>query len=282
MARYSVIQYVPDPVTDERINVGVLVFDEAGVGARFVRTWDRVKSFGGADVSFLRHFARAVDAATGSQQPLPIEPQGITQAVLETAAGEWKNTIQITPPRASTLGREALLDDVSRRFLRERVPQKRVRDRRAAAALAANSLARALSQEGSRNPMRYVHRNYAVEGSYENHDLDVALANGRLGLGVIGMSFEGGNAAQLGQEVAATAWTLDDVRKANAKLPLAVVALPPRGRSKTYDRARVLFADLGADVVTEDEVDDWAADAARKSGVFHSRASSRSGATSRR
>jgi hypothetical protein len=39
-ARYSVIQYLPDPATDERINFGVLAFGDGDhLYARFVRNW---------------------------------------------------------------------------------------------------------------------------------------------------------------------------------------------------------------------------------------------------
>jgi Protein of unknown function (DUF3037) len=265
------IQYVPDPIADERINVGVLVIDAEGITSRFVRTWDRVKSFGGADVAFLRDFARKVEAIGGPHPALPIDPNGITEDLLATAPGKWKNSIQITHPRASTLCGGDLLDEVARRFLRERVPQKRVRDRRAAAAIAAASLGQALLNEGLRKPEKYVHRNYEIEGRFEDHSFDVALANGALGLGVLAMSFESGNATQLRREVQATAWTIDDVLREHRDLPLAVVALPPRSRSKTYDHAVELFGELGADVVPEHEIEAWAEEAAEQADFRHTR-----------
>src|SRR5579885_3191655 len=36
---YTVVQYVPDPVADERINAGVIVFSRDRVAARFVKNW---------------------------------------------------------------------------------------------------------------------------------------------------------------------------------------------------------------------------------------------------
>ena len=56
-AFYSIVQYVPDPVIDERINVGVIVFGEGRVMSRFVDNWRRVRNFGSEGIAFLRKFA---------------------------------------------------------------------------------------------------------------------------------------------------------------------------------------------------------------------------------
>ena len=46
-SRYSIIQYVPNPIADERIHIGVLAFDENLVKVSFLKNWQRVKDFGG-------------------------------------------------------------------------------------------------------------------------------------------------------------------------------------------------------------------------------------------
>ena len=58
-SHYSIVQYVPDPIADERINVGVIATGENGtVRVRFLGHWQRVHQFGRGDVSFLQEFAR--------------------------------------------------------------------------------------------------------------------------------------------------------------------------------------------------------------------------------
>jgi Protein of unknown function (DUF3037) len=263
-SRYSVIQYLPDPATDERINIGVLAFGDEEMHARFVRDWRRVTSFGGPEVGFLKGFARQVEASTAAQRGLLEGQEGLDQAALEAAAGEWLNSIQVTAPRASTLAPEPLVEDVARRFLRQTIaPAKRGRDRRAAAGAASRSLVAALRVEGSRKPERYLRRNEVVQGSLDAHEFDVALANGSPKLGVLAMSFELRSPNELSREVGANAWTIDDVTNA-LDLEIAVVALPPRSQSKTYDHAVNLFESLGADVVPEPEIDDWASDVAHE------------------
>ena len=57
-SRYSVIQYVPNPIADERINIGVLAFNEQVVKVHFLSRWDRVRDFGQVkDIDFLQNFA---------------------------------------------------------------------------------------------------------------------------------------------------------------------------------------------------------------------------------
>src|SRR5215204_5185211 len=103
-SRYSVIQYLPDPATDERINFGVLAYGGGEAYARFVRDWRRIRGFGGQDTLFLREFARDVEASTSSQGRLPLfGAETLDPDELILSVGTWKNSIQLTEPRASTL-----------------------------------------------------------------------------------------------------------------------------------------------------------------------------------
>ena len=47
---YSVIQFVPDPVADERMNAGVVVFGNGRILVRFVENWGRLQRFSNQDV----------------------------------------------------------------------------------------------------------------------------------------------------------------------------------------------------------------------------------------
>ena len=44
-ARYSVLQYLPDPLAGESINVGLIAWNENRVRTRFLRDWKRVQCF---------------------------------------------------------------------------------------------------------------------------------------------------------------------------------------------------------------------------------------------
>ncbi len=57
-AQYTVVKYVPDPTIGERMNFGVITWDESRMCSRFLENWHRVQAFGREDIKFLRNFAR--------------------------------------------------------------------------------------------------------------------------------------------------------------------------------------------------------------------------------
>jgi hypothetical protein len=102
---FSVVQYVPDPITNERMNVGVLVFGDGQVRARFTSDWKRVEDFGSADAAEVRDAVRDVGR--------------LTEEGVKAAAGRWLNSIQLTQPSASLRDPEVLLVDATGRYIGE-------------------------------------------------------------------------------------------------------------------------------------------------------------------
>jgi hypothetical protein len=263
-ARYSVVQFVPDPVADERINVGVIAFGPGDeVYARFLRNWSRVRHFGTKDIAFLQEFAKSVTEAT-SETTLPglgkYEP--ITEALVERMVN-WNNSIQLTEPRASLRPAAELVDEMARKFLRE--PPRRTRgfrDRRAAVALAKNMVREALFDQAGAGAEDLVKTHYTLQGNLDEHQFDLAVANGLVLSAAQGLSFEVPPTGELAKDIDATAWAIDDVKKKDRTVPLAVIALPPKTKSRTFERAVRVFEGLKADVVLEEDVPDWASDVA--------------------
>src|SRR6266496_1389754 len=118
-SHYTVVHYVPDPISDERINVGVLVFGDGRIRSRFLSSWRRVQQFGTGDVSFVRDFASRIEQTTGLQPPIdePVGREALTETRLRQMIGRWVNSIQFSEPKASLLAPERLLDEMCRRFL---------------------------------------------------------------------------------------------------------------------------------------------------------------------
>ena len=143
-SRYSVIQYVPNPIADERINIGVLVFDEQAVRVHFLQSWDRVRCFGlSEDIEVLKNFAHEMGEVT--KEGLLFPGDRLTnipahERLVKVARG-WRNGIQFTEPRGSLAGVEQLLDELALTYLLE-PPEKRqkLRDRQAAAKVATASV----------------------------------------------------------------------------------------------------------------------------------------------
>ncbi len=259
---YTVVQYVPDPIADERINIGVITYDGARLCSRFLGTWRRVQGFGDQDIGFLRSFASIITEASGEQ--LLIHELGrpvIDRAKVEGMSGSWINSIQFTPPRASTRDAGALLHEVAGRFLREQPPKQHAgRDRRAAGALAIVSVREAVVEcRGLGVAKEFVRRNWDVMGHVDSHKFDVVVRNGAPIYAAHGISFEVGLPRDLAKDVAAVAWAFDDVRQRLPDLPLALVALPPiQPDFVPYQRARKMTTALRVQLVLPNRVEGWA------------------------
>ncbi|MCZ6691554.1 MAG: DUF3037 domain-containing protein [Planctomycetota bacterium] len=258
---YTIVQYVPDPIADERINVGVIVFRGELVKTRFVTSWRRARSFGDQDIAFLREFVDQFQEEPSTQLRLPgmEETVRINEKALREISNKWINSIQLTEPRASLQEPEALLSDMSERFLRQEITaSKPHRDRRTAVRMAAESIESALVKNLGEQARQYLKRRSPVRGTYEEHVFDVAVVNGGTMLAVQGISFEGPDSEELLEEVHSVAWKVDDVRREQKELPLAVFALPPSNGSKSFELAKRICEGLGADFVTEADAENWA------------------------
>jgi hypothetical protein len=121
-SRYSVIQYVPNPIADERINIGVLVSDEQDVRVRFLQNWERVRNFGlSEDIDLLKKFAHEMQEVTKDGLLFPGDyPSDLPrhERLMKVAYG-WMNGIQVTEPRGSLASVEQLLEDMTQTYLLE-------------------------------------------------------------------------------------------------------------------------------------------------------------------
>jgi hypothetical protein len=115
---YSQIQYVPNALTGERINFGVVAVDSQGCRFHFVRDWRRAAAFGGEDVGFLREFAD--DALSKGSSWFSLGTDN-SPALIAEVLRHWHNKIQFTELRPSTKARDELLADVSALFLKGEV-----------------------------------------------------------------------------------------------------------------------------------------------------------------
>lgn len=262
-AYYSVIQFLPDALSDERVNIGVVAFGDGGVKVHFLSRWERVKRFGG-DVGFLRDFASQFSADL-EQPPLPLADFETVSAWREEQireiAKEWMGAIQLTEPRGSLASVDTLVGDMAKLYLHESKPPARTRDKREASKLAAASLKRALDARFGKSAADFIKRNDSVAGRFDRHVFDVVVRNGEIYCAAQGVSFDAGNEAAAQRDLDATAWIVDDVRKQYAELPVAVVAIPPSKKaSKAFGKARTIFDGLKADFVLERGLEEWARD----------------------
>jgi Protein of unknown function (DUF3037) len=229
-SQFSVIQYVPDPIADERINIGVLAFDDNVTRVKFLSHWERVRCFDSSqDLSFLKSFAARMEHASLKGLLYPgDEDSGLSRKErLVKVSREWANSIQFTEPAGSLEPVDDLLLGAADDYLIEPPVKepKKLRDRQGAAQVVAKQIKDLLYERFDETRARKLLKTkYSLEGSDMVHKFDVAVANGTPFFALHGISFEVNTPETT---VGSVAYMLIDTIKAKPTLPIAVIALPP-------------------------------------------------------
>jgi len=258
---YSVIRYVPNPITEESVNIGVVVFgDGAPPQFRFLDNWRRAQAFGGERTGFLRDFAK--DAQERNLELFDSDVHW-DEAKLQRALGKWHNSIQFTPPRGSLKASDVLLKQMAGLYLGSAVsqaePRSPARGRHYAAAIALRHVREAIRERfGLPGVRALIAKDPVLKGQYGEHEFDLLLKNGHALLAANALSFSVPDTIALRRDVDATAFALEDVKRKIEDLRTGVVVVPPSGASSLYDRSKRMFAKLGVEVVEEKAVPAWA------------------------
>jgi Protein of unknown function (DUF3037) len=272
-SQYSVIQFVPDPIADERINFGVLVFDEDEVVVRFLNNWERVRCFGMADIDFLKKFAHEMNEVTASGLLFPGDRQNSDlpkQDRLMRVSQGWMNSIQFSEPHASLEPIDALVEDAVKTYLREPQVEAKsmLRDRQAAARIVTSGIRASLKQKFGDKAKELLRKGYALPGQQKEHKFDVTVANGKPLLSAHGISFEVQTPEMV---IDSLAFMISDLKKSQPDFPLAIVALPPKDDSSEYRRLQKIYTKtmhvyhhFGATVLEEEQISDWTSDHLKK------------------
>lgn len=249
---YSVLQYIPDPVRDERVNFGVLAFGGGVVRRVFLSNWARVRNFAQSDVAFLKR--------------LVYEAGDWDEAGIRRLAGQWTGSIQITAPSASLLTPDELVLDASKRFLIDSVPATLGYRPRATAIGTARTWVKEKLKERVGGRWRALLRDekYHLPGAHKAYEFDIAVGNGRPFFALQALSFEVPNTKPLEKEIEATAWRVKEVHEASPGLPIGVFTLPPDGagnnRFRLFRAAQQIFSDLDVEVIGEERLPAWASE----------------------
>ncbi len=264
-SKYSIVQYVPNPIADERINIGVVAFDDNDVRVQFLNNWSRVQAFGGEDIHFLRDFAKQMNSAASESLLFPgDEPNGTPKHErLKKIARGWINSIQFTEPRGSLEDVESLLEDIAQTYLVNVVPVKTKRNRQDAARITTSIIRTTLTSYDDKPALKKMLKNdFPVKGSHKEHTFDAVVANGQPYLVAHGISFEVHPPETLQDSIS---WMILDVKESDPKLPIGIVALSPKQEwpdyeklNKVYKTTISTYRSLGAEVLQENEVQRWA------------------------
>ena len=115
ISKFSVLQFAPDLIADEKVNVGILCWQKNRIILRVLKDWRRVRSFAGNDA-----------ACTYIEKLLVGLEEGIAKIIkpgreefLIRYLGQWVDSLTLTTPRASTLGVVELADQMAKLMLKE-------------------------------------------------------------------------------------------------------------------------------------------------------------------
>jgi hypothetical protein len=267
---YSVLQYVPDAVRDERVNVGVLVAseDDSFFGARLVsrREHGRLRRLGyDRDFSFLLDLQAQLRGEARDAGQIPgTQARGWNAARLREISSEWAGTLQATSPRPVLHDRSAaLVAELYARYVADPTPARsRSRDKRWVNKRIRTGL-RAYVQ--ARQPAfdlgPYLTPRVKVSGALEEHLFDYRLQNGKPLELMRSLSLENASVEKARTEIDAIAWSISDVNELPDPTPVTVVSI---GNGKLAETASRLYDGLGATFIREGEIDDWLAQSAEK------------------
>lgn len=245
--RYAVVRLVPDEIRQEFVNVGVVIAPMHGHAyAQFAPKSEarRLTSLGyEGDFETLLSVERDI-LAWGDRAAM----------YLEEASQSWAGTLRFSELGAARheTPRDLLAELYARYVERTGSPHASPasRDRREARKIVRDALRAVL-------PAEAVQKRPIVPGTVETHKFDAGVKNGKLLHAVTTLSFDIKTERVLAGEVDAGAWSIADVRDGNPSLPISVVTIG-RSQAKQLNRAKDIYAKLGATIVKEDELGDWA------------------------
>jgi hypothetical protein len=245
-SHYTVLQYVPNALTGERANVGIIAFDDTRVVCRTLHNWRRVSSFGGSDVHAVREL---VEEFTRRD----LSPTDVTRA-LET----WTSSLRLSAPRASVAPVDRLLEQMAEVMLVDVEPKQRLNTKLTVMRNGRVALERAVDTKVQRADLT-VESRLPVDGYRVSHDVDLAVQNGRVLLVAQAVSFARSTSQSIQRDVDATAWILEDLGSSATPPHLAVLVAPPtHGNKSAYDAGLKLFRELKAEVVPQNTIGSWA------------------------
>lgn len=270
---YSIIRCLPDPQTGEFVNYGAIAGDPVtgDWGIRQLSKTDRVRRFAPVAVldvasSFMLRLGTMIDA-----QRTPLENEILGEEWLQGLHHDHRNIVQLSPP-APILADSAqeALELIFQHMIIDPVTQPRQ------ASMNKDAITRELRDVYRRvdiDPSLVRKRPQVFVGAHVNYTVDFAIANGRAVQLTQAWSFRRSSLDEVSMQVKAWGYALDRLRGGeearvidtttrqistiDAAVDLQVVVMPPETppQERCFDEAKEIFAGLGAQVHSLDDVD---------------------------
>lgn len=274
---FSIIRYVPDPIREEQINIGIIAINpdiKFGI-AKFTEDFDRVRRFGSENIQFLKDFAEYLKNQI-PREPFLFPGKLLSAEQLKEIAINWQNSIQFSEPKISKLSVEEVIDREFKRFIPS-PPMKRevALHKRKVIRSAKGYLSQALKAR-FRQPkiiQQLLKTDEQIEGKRDVYTLPLVIKNEHLYLGASALSFTILDINKLVEEVRATAWIIEDVKNAQPQLRLAILAKPPKRDdikvNQIYEKWKFIYTELGSEFIEENKLEKWARDVVERLPILN-------------
>ena len=277
VCRFSIIQYVPDPIANERLNIGVVVAANQRIHVRFLHNWQRIKKIAGTDdLVYLRDFADFFESLALEVNPVsqlqlfeqPIEGSTAEDVFLWYAAN-WNRSIQFTTPQPAIEDPQHLLERMALRCLMGPSAElkRATKTRNQLIGQTAKSIRGAMSQASDQLELtRYLYTKISVPGELvKETKFDLALMDGYVYSATQTLSFQSGDLRDLHLLSRDAVWSLSDLRNRWPRAVTSLVIAPPiasnlnRGKAAAMmDDARFSADKARIEIVEERDTDEWA------------------------
>lgn len=263
-ARYALVHFVPDPVRGERLNIGVIAWGPTEVRCKFASDWRRVRAVSGGDISYLRQFVsdfhRRLASPDGDNILTVSGVQEPCVKDLEKMVARWSGNIQFSDVRGSLKSASEVVSELAAIFLPPDKMNIRRETRKSAVAVAAQSIRSAVTKKLKvEETDKYVFTKRRVDGRFDQHEVDVVVANGALIAGVQAISFRVADTSKLEKDIDSLAWSFDDIARRSKNMKLGLFVLPPKSKDDPqYRRAKRLFPEMKVEFLEGARLDAWA------------------------
>jgi hypothetical protein len=252
---YSVIQYVPDQFADERVNVGLVVLSpESGYAqVLFPDSERRARRLNpSVKLDITDRLQRELEArlpAKGYQGKL-----GLTEAMsvqeLTQFHEERGNLLQFTEPKPSSADPKELTERLAAIYLPPLPHWRRARGTPAVR----GAIRRAITGVGLAQHLR---PEFSARGKHDLYTFSFGLENGKVHHIIEALSLSRVNKEAVREDLYATAYRFEDLRRANFEAPLSLVV--GSAGSEMLKKARSIMSDVPETmVVAEEALPRWA------------------------
>lgn len=245
ISQYSIVQYLPNPTSDERINVGVVAFDDAGhVGFYCLKNWERVKRF--SNEKNMRSVQKSVEQLCA----------GADAKFIETMSGNMNFSIQLTSLRASSVRIDELVPRLTETFLVEKMADRNHQSKMGLKRRAFTELSKRFDEVFEAGTVVVDTR--SVTGKVSRHPIDVTATNGKLIVAAPVISLAQTNSQEMRKQIGEAAWAIQDIGASKSANSLAVlVAGGNRVDRDLLAEVVAIFPQYGAQVIQEKNLNTW-------------------------